>query len=107
MDRFLSAGLVTGACAALLACNGITSTERAGPEQLGETPDKQQELACTKIPTAPLRRLSRAEYIATVKDLFPTLSLGDFASLPQDPTAAGFENRASLLNPTPPHIEQF
>jgi hypothetical protein len=48
---------------------------------------------------APLRRLSRAEYLLTVQDLFPGAALPNLA-LPPDPDVLGFENRANRLNPT-------
>jgi len=67
------------------------------------------QLDCPKtnaVPPAPLRRLSRVEYWATLKDLFPGISLGTVAFL-KDAADRGFENRAKLLNPSPLLIEQL
>jgi hypothetical protein len=89
---------------ALVACvgnigspDGTTGT----PTPPGSTPS-----SCTGAQLAPMRRLSRAEYLATVRDLFPGLTLDDLA-IGRDPTDHGFENRADLLNPQPLLIEQY
>jgi hypothetical protein len=58
------------------------------------------------VPTAPLRRLSYAEYQATSKDLLGSLKTVD-TLLTRDPAAHGFENRAELLNPSPLLVEQY
>ncbi|MGE0790921.1 MAG: DUF1592 domain-containing protein [Sandaracinaceae bacterium] len=61
---------------------------------------------CTPVAAAPIRRLSRAEYLATVHDLFPDADAPGF-ELVSDPADHGFENRAELLNPQPLLIEQY
>jgi hypothetical protein len=58
------------------------------------------------IAAAPLRRLSYAEYQATTADLLGALKTADF-DLSRDPDERGFENRASLLNPSPMLVEQW
>jgi hypothetical protein len=61
---------------------------------------------CDSVAPAPVRRLSRSEYHATVRDLFPSLDLSSI-EIGSDPTDHGFENRAALLNPQPMLIEQY
>jgi len=58
------------------------------------------------IPPAPLRRLSYAEYQATTTDLLGALETAP-VTLSRDPDERGFENRASLLNPSPMLVEQW
>jgi hypothetical protein len=58
------------------------------------------------IAAAPLRRLSYAEYQATTTDLLGGLKTAPIA-LTRDPDERGFENRASLLNPSPMLVEQW
>jgi hypothetical protein len=58
------------------------------------------------IAPAPLRRLSYAEYQATTTDLLGGLKTAPIA-LTRDPDERGFENRASLLNPSPMLVEQW
>jgi hypothetical protein len=58
------------------------------------------------IAPAPLRRLSYAEYQATTTDLLGGLKTAPIA-LSRDPDEHGFENRASLLNPSPMLVEQW
>ena len=60
----------------------------------------------TGIGPAPLRRLSRSEYQASVRDLFGDLAVPPL-QVQVDPAEHGFENRASLLNPSPLLIEQY
>jgi hypothetical protein len=55
---------------------------------------------------APLRRLTHAEYAATLADLFPSLGIAR-PTLIKDPAQDGFENRAKLLNPSPLLVEQY
>lgn len=62
---------------------------------------------CTpSIPSAPMRRLSYAEYQATMKDLFGSLNM-PAPTILHDPASNGFENRAKLLNPSPLLVEQY
>jgi Protein of unknown function (DUF1592)/Protein of unknown function (DUF1588)/Protein of unknown function (DUF1595)/Protein of unknown function (DUF1585)/Protein of unknown function (DUF1587) len=62
---------------------------------------------CTpSIPAAPMRRLSNAEYQATMKDLFGSLNL-PAPTILHDPASHGFENQAKLLNPSPLLVEQY
>jgi hypothetical protein len=58
------------------------------------------------IPAAPLRRLSYAEYQATMKDLFGTLNAAP-PDILRDPASQGFENQAPFLNPSPQLVEQY
>jgi hypothetical protein len=58
------------------------------------------------IAPAPLRRLSYAEYQATTTDLLGALKTAPI-TLSRDPDERGFENRASLLNPSPMLVEQW
>jgi hypothetical protein len=58
------------------------------------------------IAPAPLRRLSYAEYQATTTDLLGALKAAPIV-LSRDPDEHGFENRATLLNPSPMLVEQW
>jgi hypothetical protein len=58
------------------------------------------------IAPAPLRRLSYAEYQATTTDLLGALKTAPI-TLTRDPDERGFENRASLLNPSPMLVERW
>jgi hypothetical protein len=62
--------------------------------------------APTGVLPAPLRRLTHAEYAATLADLFPGLGIAR-PTLIKDPAQDGFENRARLLNPSPLLVEQY
>jgi hypothetical protein len=100
------------ALSALAACNGVIFDPGAGPggtgtptpttPRPGMTPNPD---LCTAVAPSPVRRLSRAEYRATVRDLFPGVSV-DY-DLVSDPAEHGFENRAELLTPQPLLIEQY
>ncbi len=91
-----------------LACTGAigegVDTSGGNPGVGGSGPGA----ACTPggVPPAPLRRLSHAEYVATLNDLFPGLQIGR-PTLVRDPGEDGFENRAKLLNPSPLLVEQY
>lgn len=86
---------------ALAGDGGPDVTDRRAPRP-GETPNPD---LCTEVPEAPVRRLSRAEYRATMEDLFPDVRVT--FDLVRDPNEHGFENRAELLNPQPLLIEQY
>ena len=52
-----------------------------------------------------LRRLNRAEYRNTIRDLIGIDF--DTASFPQDPPAGGFDNNGSALTMSPLHVEMY
>src|SRR4051812_13689607 len=52
------------------------------------------------------RRLTAAEYNATVRDLLPGLGLPPF-ELAQEIDASGFENRAAVMHPTALLLQQY
>jgi hypothetical protein len=89
---------------ALAACVG--SIGDSGNGDTTSSPPGSTATSCTDVHLAPMRRLSRAEYLATVRDLFPGVALGDVV-IGRDPAEHGFENRADLLNPQPLLIEQY
>src|SRR5215212_3231472 len=64
-------GLVFG----LAACVGNigSSDDATGP------PGGSTSASCSDVQLAPMRRLSRAEYLASVRDLFPGVELGELA----------------------------
>ncbi len=101
--------LLTG-CTGLIFDPGASPEEPTTPGGGSTTPPPppgtvtNPEL-CTDVAPAPVRRLSRTEYRATLEDLFPTVSV-DF-ELVSDPDEHGFENRAELLSPQPLLIEQY
>ena len=93
---------VLGMVQGLAACVGnIGSSEDPTAQPPGST-----TASCSDVQVAPMRRLSRAEYLASVRDLFPGVELGELA-IGKDPHEHGFENRADLLNPQPLLIEQY
>jgi hypothetical protein len=105
MDRELIARVVL---AATLATACVTGSE-ADESLLARAVDPASavdEALCDVVGAAPARRLSRSEYLATVRDLFPSLDLSSL-TIGSDPTEHGFENRAELLVPRPMLIEQY
>jgi hypothetical protein len=113
--------LVLCALALWLACTGSISGAREPgnhpPDQTIAPPgapampvmpgDKPKAETCLpSIAAAPLRRLSHAEYLATMKDLFGTLNAAT-PDILRDPSSHGFENQARLLNPSSQLVEQY
>ncbi len=88
------------------ACTGfIVDDSEQGGGPGGK--NKPGASACSaELGPAPLRRLSYAEYQATVRDLFAGLDVPDL-DLQRDPAEHGFENRAALMNPSPLLLEQY
>jgi hypothetical protein len=64
------------------------------------------EPAPAEIPPTALRRLTRAEYDATVRDLLHT-SLRPGVDLPADDLAEGFDRVAAALSTSPLHVELY
>ncbi len=89
------------------ACTGtvVQPTHRAEDPEPPPPGTVVDPSLCTPVAEAPVRRLSRAEYRATLAALFPDVTV-DY-ELVSDPTEHGFENRAELLNPQPLLIEQY
>ena len=113
MGRFLTCRLWALSLVSVLGCDGMISDPNGSPSEVpgaieqpaprpGETPNPE---LCSDIAQAPMRRLSRAEYRATIEDLFPSVSVT--FDLVEDPNDHGFENRAELLSPQPLLIEQY
>src|SRR5579871_2434091 len=86
----------------LTACTGKIAGPGSGATS---TPDVCAS-AAPQIPQAPLRRLRQSEYLATVANLFPGVSLPAL-TIATDPNDHGFLNRAALLNPEPLLIEDY
>src|SRR5262245_17980092 len=95
---FLTAALTLG----LPGCIGNIGSDS---DDHGGFPKPGTQGACGAEPE-PVRRLSRAEYLATIHDLFPSIDISQL-TIGKDPTDHGFENRAELLNPQPMLIEQY
>jgi hypothetical protein len=114
MHRFLvwnrRVASITGALS--LAAAGCVGTiegdteNRGGSSASGPDGTGVSTAACTAGIEAPLRRLSRTEYLATVADLFPGIDLTKI-NIAADPSDKGFENRANLLNPEPLVVEDY
>jgi hypothetical protein len=115
--------VIAGIAATLLAgCSGVIGAATNGKEPgsaggegggsssgtaMVAPTDAVMAQTCTpSIPSAPLRRLSYAEYQATMKDLFGSLNLLA-PNISHDPASHGFENQAKLLNPSPMLVEQY
>ncbi|HVU52084.1 MAG TPA: DUF1592 domain-containing protein, partial [Polyangia bacterium] len=95
-----SGGASAGAAGATLAPPGTT------PAPVDPTSPDAAKSCVPSIAPAPLRRLSYAEYQATTTDLLGALKTAPI-TLSRDPDERGFENRASLLNPSPMLVEQW
>jgi hypothetical protein len=63
-------------------------------------------LCSADVPLVQARRLTAAEYNATVRDLFPGLALPAI-DLAQEIDASGFENRAAVMHPTALLLQQY
>jgi hypothetical protein len=87
----------------LLGCVGDIGGGDDSVVDDGPTSDPQ---SCTEGRATPMRRLSRTEYEASVRALFPGIDVG-LVEVARDPIDDGFENRADLLNPQPALIEQY
>jgi hypothetical protein len=98
LGRTLPACLIAAVASA--ACTGrILGSSSSGTSSTTQS--------CTPgFSDAPLRRLSRTEYLATAADLFPAAADAGLL-ISNDQTDQGFENRATLLNPSPLLIEQY
>lgn len=83
----------------------VTSDATTTPGETGTlTSDDTTEqipepLFCPPGPT-PQRRLNRAQYLTTLQDLFPGVTLPE-VELPFDPRVEGFDNIADAQDPTP------
>jgi hypothetical protein len=93
-------GTSSGAAGATLAPPGTT------PMTVDPMNVDAAKTCAPAIAPAPLRRLSYAEYQATTTDLLGALQTAPI-TLSRDPDEHGFENRASLLNPSPMLVEQW
>jgi hypothetical protein len=56
--------------------------------------------------SAPPRRLNRAEYANTIRDLFG-IDVSEFSSLPPDDVGAGFDNVGAVLSLAPTALEKY
>ncbi|QSQ26074.1 DUF1592 domain-containing protein [Pyxidicoccus parkwayensis] len=84
----------------LLACS---NEKPAGPST--DEPGPSSSLSCSDGAHA-LRRLNRAEYDNTVRDLLGETSR-PASTFPADPTGLGFDNDASLLSVSPALMEAY
>jgi hypothetical protein len=87
------------------ACTGFISDESEGNGGPGSGQGGAGACAA-ELGSAPLRRLSHAEYQATIRELFADLAV-PAPDVLHDPAEHGFENRAELLNPSPLLLEQY
>jgi hypothetical protein len=61
---------------------------------------------CGPVPVPPVKRLSHAEYLNTVRDLFPGLD-ASLPTLAPDPTPYGFDNDADALRASALLVDQY
>jgi hypothetical protein len=97
------------ACVAVLGCRGVIGSpgeSEGGPGPRGPLPPVTCAPDTILVGTAPMRRLSAVEYVNTLRDLFPDVSL-DLPELPPDVSANGFENDARSLGPTDLHVARW
>ncbi|MDQ3035215.1 MAG: DUF1592 domain-containing protein [Myxococcota bacterium] len=108
------AALTVLAGGVLSACEGALLDGPAGPQ--GTSREGPGPGACGDdaivIGSAPMRRLSNAEYAHTLRDLFPAELFGGAAapelpSMPPDATASGFENDALSLGPSDVRVARW
>lgn len=96
--------------AALAACSGSVAGQDGagggggGTGGVGDPPDPPG--ACDTVGPSPVRRLSQAEYRATLRDLFAGIDVGQ-PTLTPDNAVNGFENRADKLFATEGNIGDF
>ncbi len=95
----------------LAACSGVVSKSGSASDGASGADDDDGDLipqsdACNMTGPSPVRRLSRAEYTATLRDLFPQVDVGKI-SLTPDPSVHGFENRANKLYATENNVFEF
>ena len=91
-------GLFAG-LALSVACSGSVGDAMPDPsggggedgDEIIEPPPGSPSASCDKTGASPLRRLSRSEYQATLRDLFPGVEAPEI-SLTPDPSVGGFEN---------------
>jgi hypothetical protein len=92
--------VVVGAAALGAACTGTIGDDGGAPEDIGEVADS----LC--VVETPIRRLTRAEYNNTVRDL-----LGDTTHpadvLPPEEEVKGFDNQAAALTVSNLLVEQY
>jgi hypothetical protein len=70
-------------------------------------PNPMPPVGSCEVSSQPLRRLSHAEYDATVRDLFAGAALPQQFDLAPDQSIGGFTNNYSAMNPSPILIEQY
>ncbi|MCP3142347.1 DUF1592 domain-containing protein [Pyxidicoccus xibeiensis] len=95
-----SRNLLFGVPLLLISCTGQMSTDTPSPG-----PGPSAGMTCSDGPHA-LRRLNRAEYDNTVRDLLGETSR-PAATFPADPTGEGFDNEAGLLSLSPALVEAY
>ncbi len=61
---------------------------------------------CGPAPVPPIKRLSHAEYLNTIRDLFPALDV-ELPELAPDPTPNGFDNDADALRANGLLVDQY
>ncbi len=84
-----------GSAALSVACTGADDVLVAGPP------------AASFVGSSPLRRLSNAEYLHSLRDLFPGLTPAALPALPSDVRIDGFENDARSLASSDVHVERY
>jgi len=108
---FFALGFV--ACSGNVADNGSASGGNGGSRDeggsggtIGDPPETPASRSCTKVGGSPVRRLSQAEYRATLRDLFAGIDVGSVTLTP-DSAVSGFENRADKLFATEGNVGNF
>jgi hypothetical protein len=106
-----AAAAVAGGCTAGIAGGGQSDDDPGAGGHGGDGGDGGDNIAgaqaaCDTVGPAPLRRLSRSEHWATLRDLFPGVALNRPTVTP-DPVVQGFENRADKLFATENNVNDF
>jgi hypothetical protein len=102
--RIEMCGSIAVAVVLLAGCQGVILDGPVSPEG-GRSRNPPDGPSCMPD-ELPLRRLSRAEYMHSVRDLFSGITLPTLGSI-NDPRVAGFTNNAAQLAPSALLITQY
>ncbi|MEM9194077.1 MAG: DUF1592 domain-containing protein [Myxococcota bacterium] len=100
----------------LSACAGDVSEDPAGPgPEPGPQPEPEPGRSCDPIDTlesghTPLRRLSRTEYLRSIRDVLGPELVSESdptESFPPDEVAFGFDNMGAVQRITANHLERY
>lgn len=90
------------------AADGSSGTEAATGDDGGSSTGGGLDESACRVHQSPLRRLTTAQYINTIGDLFPNAPLQEVQNVfPEEDSVHGFENAAHTQVPSPALIEGY